>query len=100
MTRLQLDPSTRAPCTSGTSAFGRPPLVPAGAACTASARAEARPALGLTSAGARPVGGKATGMAEQEDAAYGFNLAQGLCRVLRVVGRHVGGPDGAAAGVR
>lgn len=41
MTRLQLDPSTHAPCTSSTLAFGCPLLVPAGAASAAGARPEA-----------------------------------------------------------
>ena len=40
ITRLQLDPSTHAPCTSSTLAFGRPLPVPAGAASAAEARPE------------------------------------------------------------
>jgi hypothetical protein len=40
ITRLQLDPSTHAPCTSSTLAFGRPLPVPAGVASAAGARPE------------------------------------------------------------
>lgn len=54
MTRLQLDPSTHAPCTSRTLAFGYPLLVPARAAFAAEARPEACTAAKPASAALPP----------------------------------------------